>query len=664
MSSRDTPPSSAAPASSASGGGSHTLVARLWSRLTEPPSSLSEEDRPRARLLAVLSLAGLAAGGCVETAFRVASPRYGIDWLFLGMAAASYALGRRGYVRGGGLLLVYTLPIDALVRVGTGVAFDPLVPLTALVLSPLLAAMLLTRLDVLVLLAVELAVPLALVAWVPSAFSQPAVIAAPMALTAVVGVLVVAFMRHRDVMEAVRQHDLRASEERFRALVANVPGVVYSVAGPERRAVYVSDGVRDLVGFGPEAFVGPEAQTLDGLIHPEDRERVRAERDRSRRQRSPYILEYRLVGALGVRWVLDRGREARGEPGAADGVLIDVSLREAAVAETQRLAAIVEATSDFVAMAHPDGRLRYLNRAGRALLGWGDDEDIASRGIRDTHSQEALDFVEREAIPTAVRRGVWAGETLLRTRDGRELPVSQVIVAHRSTDGELEFLSTIMRDLSERAAAEAASRESEERFRVLASATFEGVAVTAEGRVVDANERLAEMLGLARAELIGRFVMDFVAPESRETVLDHLRRGSEEPYEHVARRADGSFFPVEACARTIPSRGRPQRVTALLDLTERKRAEEERLALERRAQHSQKLEGLGVLAGGIAHDFNNLLVAVLGNLDLAPRQPGREARPSVATWSRPSAPRSRGPGWLGSCSPTRAADTSWCAPST
>jgi nitrogen-specific signal transduction histidine kinase/CheY-like chemotaxis protein len=58
-------------------------------------------------------------------------------------------------------------------------------------------------------------------------------------------------------------------------------------------------------------------------------------------------------------------------------------------------------------------------------------------------------------------------------------------------------------------------------------------------------------------------------------------------------------------------------VTALRDLTERKRAEDERIALERHAQHGQKLESLGVLAGGIAHDFNNLLVAVLGNLDLA-----------------------------------------------
>jgi two-component system cell cycle sensor histidine kinase/response regulator CckA len=257
---------------------------------------------------------------------------------------------------------------------------------------------------------------------------------------------------------------------------------------------------------------------------------------------------------------------------------------------------LVEATSDLVGTAHADGRLFFLNRAGRRLLGWEDAEDVSLRSIAEAHPRWAFEIVEKQGIPTAIQRGVWTGATAILDCRGGEVPVSQVIMAHRSAGGEL-----------------------------LASAAFEGIAITAHGRVADANEQLCAMLGLECSQLIGREVMDFVAPESRELVLEHLRKGSEEPYEHLALRADGSVFPVEIRARTIPAGGRPQRVTALRDLTERKRVEEERVALERHAQHSQKLESLGVMAGGIAHDFNNLLVAVLGNLDLAAAKLGAGA---------------------------------------
>jgi signal transduction histidine kinase/CheY-like chemotaxis protein len=72
-------------------------------------------------------------------------------------------------------------------------------------------------------------------------------------------------------------------------------------------------------------------------------------------------------------------------------------------------------------------------------------------------------------------------------------------------------------------------------------------------------------------------------------------------------------------------------IVSFVNITDRKRAEEERLSLERQVQHSQKLESLGVLAGGIAHDFNNLLMAMLGNADLALEDisPLSPVRPSI-----------------------------------
>lgn len=155
---------------------------------------------------------------------------------------------------------------------------------------------------------------------------------------------------------------------------------------------------------------------------------------------------------------LERARAA-GRPG--DGVsqrppalVAETAERARAEEQLKRLAAIPEETSDFVALAQVDGRVVYLNRAARRMLGIGEEEELSSLRITDTHPEWARQLVVGEAVPTAIRNGIWSGDTALLGRDGRDVPVSQVIIAHRAPDGSVGFLSTIARDLSERKRAE------------------------------------------------------------------------------------------------------------------------------------------------------------------------------------------------------------------
>ncbi len=154
-----------------------------------------------------------------------------------------------------------------------------------------------------------------------------------------------------------------------------------------------------------------------------------------------------------------------------------------------------------------------------------------------------------------------------------------------------------------------ALRESEARFRALHEASFEGLGISVDGVIVEANERLGEILGCSRDALIGRQVMDFIAPESQDTVRAHFQRRSEVPYEHVALRADGASVPVEVRSRSLTYQGQPARFTAIRDMTDRRQ-------LEAQLLQSQKMEAVGQLAGGVAHDFNNLLTSILGHADL------------------------------------------------
>src|SRR3989454_192094 len=125
-----------------------------------------------------------------------------------------------------------------------------------------------------------------------------------------------------------------------------------------------------------------------------------------------------------------------------------------AAEERARLVQILEATSDYVGMTDPAGTITYLNAAGRKLTG-SPGSGGGGRELGEIYPAWARELIEREGTPAASRAGVWNGETAILGADGTEIPVSQVIIAHRGPDGEIRFFSTIARDIRERKAYEA-----------------------------------------------------------------------------------------------------------------------------------------------------------------------------------------------------------------
>src|SRR4029453_17934970 len=119
-------------------------------------------------------------------------------------------------------------------------------------------------------------------------------------------------------------------------------------------------------------------------------------------------------------------------------------------AERARLAAVLEATSDFVGFADADGYAMFINAAGRRMLGLGEEEGIRHRHIREFHPAWAAEKVLKEGLPTTLKVGTWSGETALLHRDGHEIPVSQVILAKKAPEGGTEWMATVARDITER----------------------------------------------------------------------------------------------------------------------------------------------------------------------------------------------------------------------
>jgi PAS domain S-box-containing protein len=295
--------------------------------------------------------------------------------------------------------------------------------------------------------------------------------------------------------------------------------------------------------------------------------------------------------------------------GEVDAVAVDTWVA-GYVINRYRLDGIVAAGPPFAtldsAIAVPKGQtalLRDIN-AGLATLQMRGTLD----GIRHQWEPKQVVFLLREEITRiAVIAAACAAAVLLAAM--------------------LAWIITMRREISNRKRVEAELRASERKHRSLVEQATEGIFLCApNGRFSEANEALLRMLGYGRDEVLqSQLDAFFIAEDLRQKPIgyEHLRNGDLTFSERCLRRKDGSILVAEISARMLPD---GELLGILRDVTERRKAEADRAALEAQLRESQKMEAIGTLAGGIAHDFNNIIAAILGNADLAYQDAGSDPR--------------------------------------
>ncbi len=279
----------------------------------------------------------------------------------------------------------------------------------------------------------------------------------------------------------------------------------------------------------------------------------------------------------------DHSRPVAGMPTPPAIEHLQKELRQAQQALTdlhrneQLLAGLVESAMDAIVSVDENLRIVLFNPAAERMFGLtaaaalGQPLDmLLPEDIRLKHAEDIRSFGHAGA---KCRHPMGPGWVRARRVNGEIFPV-EASISQISVAGHRMFTS-ILRDISRRMLDELVLREREERLALFAATTFEGVAISEHGRLLDCNEQFARMMGYPVEELVGRLIEELVPPEDRGRVVENIRLGRESIVEHGMLRKDGRRILVEAHGKTIPD-GAPdgRRYTAVRDITERKRIEQ------------------------------------------------------------------------------------------
>jgi PAS domain-containing protein len=199
------------------------------------------------------------------------------------------------------------------------------------------------------------------------------------------------------------------------------------------------------------------AQMSLELVHPDDYDRLVAYYTQIHAAQDGEILEieYRVRHANGEwRWLCNRdavfSRDANGQVTQIIGTAQDMTDRKRLEEEQNRLIAILEASTDYISMSDIAGNILWNNKALKQICSLISTTKVQQRQIQDYHPQWAADLILQQGLPAAIADGSWLGETALLDAEGQEIPLSQLIIAHKSPQGTVNFFSTIARDMRSR----------------------------------------------------------------------------------------------------------------------------------------------------------------------------------------------------------------------
>ncbi|MBS3756725.1 MAG: PAS domain S-box protein, partial [Desulfobacterales bacterium] len=385
-----------------------------------------------------------------------------------------------------------------------------------------------------------------------------------------------------DITQLKRTEEaLRQSENYYRAIFETTGSAMFIIE-EDTTISNVNSIFEKMLGYSRQEVEGKKSWTE--FVHPEDVEWMKKNHylRRSDPGAAPLNYEFRFFvrdgglrhGYLTVGMIPDTTQRVV--------ALIDITERKQMEEDLRRERDLtqryVDTTQTILVALDKEGRVTMINRSGCELLGYAEDEILGCNWFESFLPQpEGMDnvFPVFQRIMSGDLSSAEYFENSIVCRDGTQRLIGWHNAFLEDVDGRIVGALSSGEDITERKEAEQQLRESEERFRVLSEASFEGVVIHENGIIIDANKTYTELSGYEYDEIIGMNVLEPTSPECHDLMKQNIESNFEGAYESIGLRKDGTTFPSEIRGRKITYKGRTVRIAAIRDLSKQKKAEEE-----------------------------------------------------------------------------------------
>ena len=394
---------------------------------------------------------------------------------------------------------------------------------------------------------------------------------------------------------------LHLSEEKFAKAFRSCPDAFILARAPDSRIMETNDAVTRISGYAPEELLGRTTVELGLWADPGERDRYVALVSREGR-----VVDFEAVFRTksGARRTCQMSTEIiQLQTGPHFlSVLRDITERQQAEAQARRWQQVF--TTVGFSLAHTDvatNTFLEVNAACAQQRGYTPAE-LVGQPITTIYPPVALPAM-RERLKDIDEVGHLAFESVHRRKDGSTFPVLVDVTTIRDAAGRPISRVAYALDITEHRQAEAALRESEERFRAYVEQAADAALVHDDtGRFVDANETACQSLGYSRAELLQLGVLDVeveLSPARPQASWEQGAPGQRHTETGRHRRKDGTTFPVEVTSSMFHLHGRKLFLCLVRDITERRQAEESARKAVAALAESERLQRLALQIGRI-----------------------------------------------------------------